>query len=114
MNPQAQAQLTTLLFGTGGIIAAILVKYGVPDGLASQICQLLAVVVPTAVGYWLSRSKTSDQAVAQSAATLDPHAVIAATANIPGVQSITIDKSANGPAAAAAANPNLPNVQKAV
>lgn len=99
MNDLQKQQLWQLLLGAGGPIGAMLVQWGIAESTVTQILQILLLVLPPLAAYLWNRLSHSDQKV------------IAAVANIPGVQTIEVDPAkASTSTQAAVASPALPNV----
>lgn len=102
MNAEQIKAILQMLLGTGGPLAALAMSYGVPaDKLSLWTNLIVAVLPPAAAGIWAIWDNTH-------------HRTIAAASAVPGVQEITIAPGAKDGAAAAAADPALENVDKAL
>lgn len=99
-NQEQIKGILQLLLGTGGPLAALIMSYGVPADRLSLWTNLIVAIVPPFIAMaWTAWDNTH-------------HRTIAAAANVPGVSEVVIASGATDGAAAAAADKDLPNVNK--
>jgi len=100
MNQQQVESLLRILLAAGGPVAGLLVNWGVPTGQVNNYLTIALMVLPPLIsGVWGLLRNTHKQTIADAA-------------SVPGVSQVVIAPTAKDGAAAAAADPALPNVTK--